>query len=331
MTFQTPLALLLLFPLAIILFLQRKKNMPSAIKLPGIALIPALPKTMKQRLAQLLPRLQTAALICMIVALARPQLISTETSVTSRGVDIVIALDLSTSMLAVDRGTPDRGRSRLAIAKEVTRDFIAGRPGDRIGFVAVAARPYPVAPLTLDHEWLTTVLDRLEIGAIEDGTALGDGILAAVNRLRSSRAGSRAVVLMTDGRSNVGEVSPGAAASAARALGIRVHTIGIGAKVPALFPVTDPLGGIVWREVNADLDEASLREIAAITGGGSFRAGDASGLRAVFREIDRLEKRPIEEKQRRNAHDLFTPLLLAALLLVMFSQALRATWLRGFC
>jgi len=329
MTFQTPLALLALFPLAVILLLLKKQT-PSAIPFPGVTDIAPLPKTLRQRLAQLHPWLQGAALICMIVALARPQLVRQETTVTLQGVDIVIALDLSTSMLAVDRGATDRSRSRLVIAREVTRDFIARRPGDRIGFVAFAARPYPVAPLTLDHDWLTTVLDRLEVGSIEDGTALGDGILAAVNRLRSSRAGSRTVVLLTDGRSNVGETAPRTAAAAARALGIRVHTIGIGAKAPALFPVADPMGGITWREVSADLDEAALREIAAITGGSSFRADDAAALRSVFLQIDRLEKRPIEEKRHLNARELFAPLLLTALLLILSSQTLRSTWLRGF-
>lgn len=329
MTFHDPLALVLLFPLLLIFIIQRRKS-ANAILFPAVADLSALPKTLRQRSAQILPWMSATALTLAVIALARPQAVNTETTVISKGVDIVLAIDLSTSMLAVDRGERTTGASRLTIAKKVAGEFINRRTVDRIGVVAFAARPYPVAPLTLDHDWLATVLDRLEIGNIEDGTALGDGILAAVNRLRSSRAGSRAVALMTDGRSNVGEISPGAAASAARALGIRVHTIGIGAKTPALFPVTNPLGGIIWREVNADLDEAALREIADITGGRSFRANDASGLRSVFQEIDRLEKRPIEEKQRRNVHELFTPLLMAALLLAMFSLTLRATWLRGF-
>ena len=328
MTFQTPLALLLLLPLISILLL-RKKRTRSAIPFPGVALLSLLPQTLRQRVAYLLPWLQVAAMISMIVALARPQLVKSETTVTSRGVDIVIALDLSTSMLAVERGSVDRTRSRLVIAKEVTRDFITRRPGDRIGFVAFAARPYPVAPLTLDHDWLTTVLDRLEIGSIEDGTALGDALLAAVNRLRSSPAQSRTVLLLTDGRSNVGETTPGTAAAAARAVGVKIHTIGIGGKAPALFPVVDPLGGIIWREINADLDEVALQEIAATTGGSFFRADDAAALRSVFQEIDKLERRPIEEKRHQSVRELFSPLLLTTLFLFMFLQTLRSTWLRG--
>jgi len=285
---------------------------------------------MRQRVVRLLTGLQLTALTCMILAVARPQLINTETTVNSRGVDIVITLDLSTSMLAVDRNALARNRSRLAIAHEVTREFIARRPNDRIGFVAFAARPYPVAPLTLDHEWLAAILERQEVGSIEDGTALGDGILAAVNRLRASPQGSRAVVLMTDGRSNAGATSPLAAARAAQVLGVRIHTIGIGAKAPAMFPVVDPLGGTSWRQVNADLDETTLREIAALTGGSTYRADDTAALRSVFQEIDRLEKRPIEEKRSRHVREVAPFLILSALLLLLFAQTLRSTWLRGY-
>jgi Ca-activated chloride channel family protein len=310
------------------LLILRRRHPAAAIPFPGIAFLSPLPKTLRRSFARLLPSLQLAALICMIIALARPQLVSTETTVFSQGVDIVIALDLSSSMLAVDRSSADRSRSRLVIAREVTREFIARRSGDRIGFVAFAARPYPIAPLTLDHDWLAAVLERLEIGSMEDGTALGDGILAAVNRLRSSQAGSRTVVLLTDGRSNVGKSVPRTAAAAAQALGIRIHAIGIGGKAPALFPVEDPLGGTTWRTVSADLDEAALQEIAAGTGGRYFRADDATTLRSVFQEIDRLEKRPIEEKRTRSVRELFPALALVPLLLLLGTEALRSTWLR---
>jgi len=329
MIFHTPWALLLFVPLVVVLLL-RKKRSADAISFPGTALLFSLPISMRQRFARLLTGLQLTALTCMILAMARPQLVNTETTVKSRGIDIVIALDLSTSMLAVDRSALPRNRSRLVIAREVTREFIARRSNDRIGFIAFAARPYPVAPLTLDHDWLTAVLDRQEIGSIEDGTALGDGLLAAVNRLRASPQGSRAVVLMTDGRSNAGATSPLAAARAAQTLGVRVHTIGIGGKAPALFPVVDPLGGTSWRQVNADLDETALREIAALTGGSSYRADDADALRSVFQEIDKLEKRPIEENRSRSVREIAPVLLLSALLLFLFTQTLRGTWLRGY-
>jgi Ca-activated chloride channel family protein len=327
MTFHQPLAFLVLLPLAGLALLARKRS-PAAIRFPQLVGLAPLPQTLRQRVARVLPWVQGVALLLLVTALARPQLVGTNTVATARGVDIVIALDLSTSMLAVDRGVADRTRSRLVMAREVVREFIAKRPGDRIGFVAFAARPYPVAPLTLDHVWLTTVLTRLDVGTIEDGTALGDGVLAAVNRLGTSPAGSRTVIVVTDGRSNAGITTPRTAAAAARTLGVRVHAIGIGGAQPALFPVEDPLGGISWREVSADLDEGALREIAAVTGGTFFRSADAAALRAVFHEIDRLEKRPIKEQRQRSVRELFPPVLLAALFIFLLEQTLRATWLR---
>ena len=194
--------------------------------------------------------------------------------------------------------------------------------------IAFAARPYPVAPLTLDHQWLNGVLDQLEIGGIEDGTALGDALLAAVNRLHASPAASRAIVVITDGRNNAGAVQPLVAAQAAHTLGIRVHTIGIGGEGAALFPVEDPLGGVTYRQVAADLDEATLRGIAQTTGGRFYRAADAAALQNVFTEIDLLERRPIEEKVSISYRELFSPVLLAALLLLVGDTLLRTTWLR---
>jgi Ca-activated chloride channel family protein len=186
-----------------------------------------------------------------------------------------------------------------------------------------------VAPLTLDHDWLATALDQLEIGTLEDGTALGDAILASINRLRSSPKQSRTIVLMTDGRSNAGETTPGTAAAVARTLGIKIHTIGIGGQTPALFPVTNPLGGVIWREVRADLDVDVLQEIATTTGGTFFRASNGAAMQSVYREIDRLARRPIEERQHRSVQELFPFLVATALLLSMASLVLRSTWLRG--
>lgn len=327
MTFQHPQLLWLLLVPALFMILKCRRS-PDAIPFPGAESLAAIPRSAKTRLARFIPWLHTAAIFIAFVALARPQMVNTVTTVTSKGVDIVLAIDLSSSMLAVDRGTADRSRTRLAVAKEVTRDFISRRGGDRISIVAFGARAYPVAPLTLDHDWLTSVIEQLEPGSIEDGTALGDGLLAAINRLHSSPAGSRTVVLVTDGRSNTGNRGPAAAASAAAALGIKVYTIGIGGKEGALFPVEDPLGGVLWREVRADLDESGLREIASTTDGRYFSADGAESLRSVFLEIDRLEKGPIEEKSRRNVKELFPHLLCSALFLMMLEQTLLSNRLR---
>jgi len=310
-------------------------TIPKSDRLLGLgqaAQIAALPETLRTRAARALPFLRLLILALAIVALARPQAVEREGRVRSEGVDLVVAIDLSTSMLAEERQASPPRKNRLAIAKAVLADFLRGRQGDRIGLVAFAARPYPAAPLTLDHAWLQDTVARLETGRIEDGTALGDAILAALNRLRAAPAQARrrgqAIILITDGRNNAGASEPRLAAAAAKALRIRIHTIGIGARGEVVIPMENPLGGTLYRRVAADLDETTLREIAAITGGGYFRADDRSVLARVFQEIDRLEKRPIEEKVHFNYRELFPAPLLGALALALAELALRATGLR---
>lgn len=337
MRFQDPQFLLLLLLLLpwMLLRLRRERGMP-VHRIADGARVASLPDTPRARSARYLPFLRLLILVLAILALARPQVMERETRVRSEGVDLVVALDLSTSMLAEGTQGSEPRKNRLTMAKEVLAEFVRGRSGDRIGLIAFAARPYPAAPLTLDHEWLQAAVARLETGAIEDGTALGDAILAALNRLWDAsgnslddrRMKSRAVILITDGRGNAGTVSPRMAASAARTLGVRVHAIGIGSRGPAVIPVEDPLGGILYRRVEADLDETVLREIAAATGGGYFRADDRDVLARVFREIDRIEKRPMEEKVFFSYRELFSPLLLGVLLLGMAELTLRTTLLR---
>jgi Ca-activated chloride channel family protein len=310
---------------------RRERNGPTLAFADGTQLA-VLPDTLRARCARRLPWLRLALLALAVVALARPQAIERETKVRSEGVDLVVALDLSTSMLAEDLQGGEPRKNRLAMAKDVLNDFIGGRRGDRIGLVAFAARPYPAAPLTSDHAWLQAAVARLQTGAIEDGTAIGDAILAALNRLRGnaspSQARSQAVILITDGRSNAGATTPQRAAAAARTLGIRIHAIGIGSRGPAVIPVADPLGGVHYRRVEADLDEGVLGEIAATTGGRYFRADDRGALAQVFAAIDRLEKRPLEETVYFTYDELFAPLLLAVLALLVIELALRATLLR---
>ena len=333
MRFADPQWLLLLPALVpwLILLRRRERHAP-ALRLGNSAVLDELPATPRARLAHRLPCLRLLCLALAIVALARPQIVDKEDTVRRRGIDLVVALDLSTSMLAEDEAGGEPRRNRLAVAKEVLAGFIDGRKDDRIGLVAFAARPYPAAPLTFDHAWLQAAVARLQTGMIEDGTAIGDAILAALNRLRGTApgaaAGSQAIILLTDGRSNAGAATPQLAADAARALGIRIHAVGIGSAGRAVIPVVDPLGRTLRREVKAELDEAGLREIAASTGGRYFRADDRSGLVRVFEAIDRLEKRPLEEKVYLSWRDLFPHLLLAALALLVAECALRATLLR---
>jgi len=329
MRLHDPLFLLLLLLLIPWAWLRRSRERQApAIHMAHAAQIASLPDTLRSRCARTLPFLRLLLLALAILALARPQAVERETKVRSEGVDLVVAIDLSTSMLAEDLQARPPRKNRLAIAKEVLAEFLRGRQGDRIGLVAFAARPYPAAPLTLDHEWLQDTVARLETGAIEDGTALGDAILAALNRLRGKPARSQSIILITDGRGNAGNSEPRLAAAAAKALGIRIHAIGIGSRGPVAIPIEDPLGGTLYRHVEADLDETALREIAAITGGSYFRADDRGILARVFQEIDRLEKRPIEEKAYFTYRELFPVLLLGALALAMAELALRTTLLR---
>jgi Ca-activated chloride channel family protein len=361
--FHDPQLLPLLLLLAPIAFLiRRRERGGAAVPFAGTAALAALPETPRCRLARLLPFVRLPVLALLILALARPQAVVRESVLPSRGMDLMVALDLSSSMLAQDLAeaaplAPTASRrdresraavpggdeagaaasanrlagereNRLEMAKGVLLDFIRRRGGDRIGLIAFAARPYAAAPLTLDHDWLRGTVGRLETGAIEDGTALGDAIMAAVNRLRDRPAQSRAVILITDGRSNAGTVSPELAAAAAKALGIRVHAIGIGGQGRAAIPVPSPLGGTLLRLLDADLDEATLRRVAATSGGSYFRAADREVLVRVFQQIDRLEKSTVRQKAFFSYRELYPCLLWAALALLLSGSALRHTLLR---
>ena len=328
MKFHDPLFLTLLIaliPLAI--QLQRRTVRTYSIPIADGSQLLHFPETFRSRAARLLPLLWLPVLALLIVSLARPQMVIRETTVLTKAIDLMIALDLSTSMLAEDSTRGGTRKNRLAVAKEVVADFLQKRSGDRIGLIAFAARPYPAAPLTLDHIWLKGAVERLQVGLIEDGTAVGDGLLAALNRLRDKPAGSRAVILITDGRNNTG-TAPDQAAAAAAALGIRVHTVGIGSTAMALFPTEDPLGGVSYRHIEADLDEQTLRMIAATTGGSYFRADRQHDLERVFTEIDRLEKRPVEEKIFFSYQELFPYFAVTGLLLSVSSSLLNLSLLR---
>lgn len=336
MSFHDPLWLAALLALPFWLIHRRRRSVVPALALAGMVATPP-PATWRTRLVRLQPWLMPLALALLIVALARPQTITRHSEEQRLGVDLVAVLDLSTSMLARDLPDPRAapGPDRLSMAKTVLADFLGGRPGDRIGLVVFAARPYTAAPLTFDHDWLRTTVARLQAGSLEDGTAVGDALLAALNRLGGRRqpgeAGhaSRAVILITDGRDNAGQTPPAVAAAAARSLGIRVHAIGIGSRGQAVIPMQDPLGRSVLRQIDLDLDEASLRQVADLTGGGYFRADDQAMLARVFREIDRMEKQPRIQKMHSATREAYPPWLLAALGLGLASLVLRATLMRN--
>jgi Ca-activated chloride channel family protein len=225
----------------------------------------------------------------MIVGLARPQRTQSETTVTANGIDIVLALDVSGSMQALDFKVDNVRVNRVAIVKSVVAKFIDERPNDRIGLIAFAAAPYIVSPLTLDHDWLQQNLERINVGIGDDGTAIGSAIAAAVNHLRTTATKSKVVILLTDGVNNTGKIPPLAAAEAARALGVKVYTIGVGVRGKAPIPVRDQAGRIHVIMAYVDVDETTLQAVANETGGQFYRATDTDSLEKIYEQINRYE------------------------------------------
>ncbi len=262
-------------------------------------------------------------LAAVVVALARPQTGVTSESVLTEGIDIVMAMDVSSSMLAEDLEP-----NRLEAAKQVAAEFARGRRNDRIGLVAFAGQAYTQAPLTLDYGVITGLLGELDVGIIEDGTAVGMGLATAVKRLQASEADSKVVVLLTDGRNNRGEIGPSTAAQMAQALGIRVYTIGAGTRGTARVPVDDPFQGRRYVNMRVDIDEPTLREMAERTGGRYFRATDRESLEAVYAEIDALETTEIQVENFTRYGERFQPVLGAGLFLLLLEIGLGQTVLR---
>jgi len=311
----------------IIFSVLRKQDLPS-LRFSSGELVRDLKPTMKITLHKGVLLIRTAALIFLVTALGRPQQMLEETKITSEGIDIVLALDTSTSMLAEDFKLGGERANRLDAVKNVVSEFISNRHSDRIGIVAFASRAYTVSPLTLDYGWLMQNLDRVTIGMIEDGTAIGSGMSSALNRLKDTEAKEKVIILLTDGRNNAGKISPFTAAEAAEALNIKIYTIGAGTKGLAPYPAEDFFGNRIYRQVKIEIDEESLQKIARKTGARYFRATDTESLKKIYEEIDELEKTPIEEKGYTEYRELFHLFLIPGLLLLIIEIILRNTVLR---
>ncbi len=277
------------------------------------------------KLRGLLPLLRMAALAFGILALARPQERNTVHTRFAEGVDIVLALDISTSMRAQDF-LPNR----FEAAREVASEFISERLTDRVGLVIFAGKAYTQAPLTLDYGFLQTMLSRVEMGEIEDGTAIGTALAMAVNRLKNTEAVSKVVILLTDGQNNRGEIDPVTAAELAQTLGVRVYAIGVGTRGEAPYVVNHPFLGRQIQMVKVEIDEDMLRTVAERTGGQYFRATDNEGLRAVYDEISTLERTKIEEQQYTDYEERYPRFLWPALALLLLEVVLSSTRLRTF-
>jgi len=255
-----------------------------------------------------------------IVALARPQSSSSWQDVKTEGIDIVIAFEISSSMLARDFEP-----NRLEAAKEVAIEFIKNRPNDRIGLVVYSGESFTQCPLTTDHDKLINLFGQLENGMVTDGTAIGMGLANAVNRLKESTAKSKVVILLTDGESNMGSIPPITAAEIATTFGVKVYTIGVGTKGQAPMPVQDMFGRIRYQNMDVNIDEETLTQIAELTNGQYFRATDNASLESIYAEIDTLEKTIIEETQYEKKYEEFFPLALIALALLLSELILRKT------
>ena len=300
--------LLLLAPL-VAYYIYRTRQGGAAVTVSTTATIKRAPKGWRYYLRHVPFILRTAALTLIIVALARPQSVEHNSKTNTEGIDIVLAVDASTSMLARDFN-PDR----LSVAKEVGAEFIADRTGDRIGIVVFAGESFTQSPLTTDQSSLQTMIGRIRSGIIEDGTAIGNGLATSINRLRESDAKSKIVILLTDGVNNRGEISPLTAAQIAKEMGIKVYTIGIGKQGTAPFPLFDERG----REVDVvnmkvEIDEKTLRQIAELTGGEYFRATNKQTLEAVYEQINTLEKSKVEIENYTIRHEEFLAFVLWAL------------------
>lgn len=328
MIFHSPLFLLLLPFAAFIIIYAKRKNLTSGFKFSSEDLIRDLKPTFKVFLSQKIIYLRLAAAALIILALARPQSPLADSKIATEGIDIVLALDSSTSMLAEDFKINGKRESRVEVIKDVVRNFIKGRQNDRMAIVTFAARAYTVCPLTSDYSWLLTNLERIKSGMLEDGTAIGSGIATSLNRLKNSLAKSKVIILLTDGRNNMGKISPLTAAEAAKSLKVKVYTIGAGSKGPIPYPVQDFFGNKVYQQIQADLDEDTLTEIASIAEAKFYRATDTESLRDIYSEIDKLEKTPMQEKGYQQYNELFPLFLIPGLILSVLEIVLTNTVLR---
>ena len=295
----------------------------AAIRISSVAGVVRAPKTVRYYLRHLPFALRAAAFALLVVALARPQDVEQNVRTNTEGIDIMLAIDVSGSMLARDF-KPDR----ITAAKEVAGSFIADRYGDRIGLVAFAGEAFTQSPLTTDQSTLQTLLARIRSGLIEDGTAIGNGLATAINRLRESEAKSKVIILLTDGVNNRGEIAPVMAAEIAKEQGIRVYTIGVGSRGTAPTPAIDMFGNMTFVQAKVEIDEKTLQEIADATGGRYFRATDNEKLRAIYDEINRLEKSKVEVADFTTYTEEYLRWVLAALALLAAEFLIRTLILK---
>ena len=314
--------LLLLIPVLAFVYWKRRKWMVTEVTFSSVQPFDHIPGSLREKLRDMPAGLRLLALALFIVALARPQSVSNKENVSTEGIDIVLLIDISGSMLAEDF-TPNR----MQAARLVADEFIDGRASDRIGLVIFSAESFTQCPLTTDYPVLKTLLKEVKNGMIADGTAIGLALANGVNRLKDSKAKSRVMILLTDGVNNRGEIDPITAAKIAATYGIRVYTVGVGAQGEAPYPVETPFG-IQRRLIPVDLDEKTLMAVADMTGGKYYRATDNKKLKAIYKEIDQLERTRIEVTAYKRYSEKFYNWLFIGLVVLLSEVGMSSTLLR---
>jgi Ca-activated chloride channel family protein len=323
--FQNPafLYLLLLVPVMISFYVLKQHKAVASIRMPGLDPFKRSGTTFRHYLRHILFALRILAIALLIIVLARPQATNNFQDTSTEGIDIVLTLDISGSMLARDF-RPDR----LEASKNVATEFISGRPYDRIGLVVFSGESFTQCPLTTDHAVLINLLREMKSGMIEDGTALGMGLATAVNRIKDSDAKSKVIILLTDGVNNRGIIAPLTAAEIAKTYGIRVYTIGVGTQGVAPYPVQTPFG-IQYQDMEVEIDETVLKDIAQMTNGKYFRATDNDKLAQVYSEIDKLEKSKMDVRQFKLKEERFAFPALIVFCLMLLELVLRNALFRN--
>jgi Ca-activated chloride channel family protein len=311
--------------LPLVLLWRGRRGPIAAVQYSDVGLARAVARRTRSRIGSWVWLPAVFAALLMVVGLARPQRGHSRTEVTANGIDIVLGLDVSGSMQALDFLIDNQRINRIEVVKSVVGKFIDERPNDRIGLIAFAGAPYLVSPITLDHDWLQQNLERVTIGGVDDGTAIGSAIAAAVNRLRTTPAKSKVVILLTDGMNNTGKISPLAAAEAARALGVKVYTIGVGVRGKAPVPVRDEAGNMRLVMAQVDVDEKTLQTVADQTGGKFYRATDTDSLQKIYEQINRLETTAQTVQKFEHYDELYPWALIPALAILGFSFLLQHT------
>ena len=325
MTFLHPqlLWLLLLLPALLISYIVWRRRQQASLRVPSLLFISSVRGGLRVYLRHVLFALRLLALGLIIVALARPQSSSSWSEDRVEGIDIMLTMDISTSMLAMDFQP-----NRVEAAKEVAMRFIANRPNDNIGLVVFAGESFTACPLTQDHATLINRLREMTTGIIADQTAIGSGLATAISRLKDSKTKSKVIILLTDGANNTGNISPKMAADLAKTFGISIYTIGVGSGAgEAPYPIQTPLGTVV-RNMPVDLDEPTMQQIADVSGGAYFRATDNESLAAIYKKIDQLEKTKLSTRNYHTTYEEFFIFVLAAAFLLLLEYLLRSTILR---